>query len=242
MAVQLINVGSIANDGTGDDLREAMIKINQNFEELDLRDDEQTTASNLGGIGEGIFAQRNGYDLQFKSLVAGTNISLSSTDNTVVVNGADSVLELIVGSDLGSSVLSSSNSNFSIRGGAGISTAIVNNVLTIENTGMLSLSDDPNPVLSGNLQVQNFNITGVNTLTSSVVNAFSISAPTITGDVTGLVHGIDIRELENYFTSYDFGDLESEATGILDFIFKSFDVDLGTFTDPSSVGVDFGEL
>ena len=47
MAVQLINIGNIANDGTGDDLREAMIKINSNFEEIDLRDDEQTTASNL---------------------------------------------------------------------------------------------------------------------------------------------------------------------------------------------------
>jgi len=44
MAISLINVGQIANDGTGDDLREAFIKINQNFEELDLRDDEQTTA------------------------------------------------------------------------------------------------------------------------------------------------------------------------------------------------------
>lgn len=65
MAIQLINVGNIANDGTGDDLREAFIKVNQNFEELDLRDDEQTTASNIGEVGEGVFAQRLNYDLQF---------------------------------------------------------------------------------------------------------------------------------------------------------------------------------
>ena len=37
MAVQTINVGVLANDGTGDDLREAFIKANQNFDDLDLR-------------------------------------------------------------------------------------------------------------------------------------------------------------------------------------------------------------
>ena len=34
MAIQNINVGLAANDGTGDDLREAFIKINQNFQNL----------------------------------------------------------------------------------------------------------------------------------------------------------------------------------------------------------------
>ena len=31
MALQTINVGNFANDGTGDDLRTAFIKVNQNF-------------------------------------------------------------------------------------------------------------------------------------------------------------------------------------------------------------------
>ena len=31
MAVTSINVGTLANDGTGDDLREAFIKVNNNF-------------------------------------------------------------------------------------------------------------------------------------------------------------------------------------------------------------------
>ena len=69
MAVQLINIGNIANDGTGDDLREAFIKTNANFEELDLRDDEKTTATNLGDSGQGLFVQRLNYDLQFKKIV-----------------------------------------------------------------------------------------------------------------------------------------------------------------------------
>ena len=34
MAKQVINVGTVANDGTGDTLRDSMIKVNDNFNEL----------------------------------------------------------------------------------------------------------------------------------------------------------------------------------------------------------------
>ena len=37
MAIQRVNIGTIANDGTGDDLREAFVKVNNNFTELDIR-------------------------------------------------------------------------------------------------------------------------------------------------------------------------------------------------------------
>ena len=36
MAIQTINIGTIANDGTGDDLRDAFIKVNNNFSDLVL--------------------------------------------------------------------------------------------------------------------------------------------------------------------------------------------------------------
>ena len=81
MAIQTINIGTLANDGTGDDLREAFIKVNQNFEDLDLRAPESTTASNLGNVGEGVFHQKAGADLQFKKLVSGANITLTSSTN-----------------------------------------------------------------------------------------------------------------------------------------------------------------
>ena len=81
MAVQLINIGNTANDGTGDDLREAFVKVNANFNELDLRDDEQTTVTNLGSTGEGLFKERINYDLKFKKIVGGAGISLTVTDD-----------------------------------------------------------------------------------------------------------------------------------------------------------------
>lgn len=46
---------------------------------------EANTASNLGA-GEGIFSSKVGVDLRFKSLVAGTNITISSDGDTVTVN------------------------------------------------------------------------------------------------------------------------------------------------------------
>ena len=69
MAVQTINIGNIANDGTGDDIRLAFGKVNDNFEELDLRNPGSLTASNVGDVGEGIFAQKDGTDLQSQKLV-----------------------------------------------------------------------------------------------------------------------------------------------------------------------------
>ena len=100
MAVQTINIGTLANDGTGDDLREAFIKVNQNFESLDLRAPESTTASNLGNVGEGVFHQKAGADLQFKKLVSGANITLTSSTNGITVNALGGLQQLNVGSSI----------------------------------------------------------------------------------------------------------------------------------------------
>ena len=47
---------------------------------------ETITASNIGTTGVGVFKQKAGVDLQFKSLVQGTNITLSSDANAVTIN------------------------------------------------------------------------------------------------------------------------------------------------------------
>lgn len=83
---------------------------------------ESNTASNLGA-GTGVFASKSGVDLRFKSLVAGSNISLSSDANSVTISatgggggggGYDTVLEE------GSSLTQRSSLNFI---GAGITAA-----------------------------------------------------------------------------------------------------------------------
>jgi len=153
MAVQLINIGNVANDGTGDDLREAMIKINTNFEELDLRDDEQTTASNLGDTGEGIFFRRNAYNLEFKKISAGANVTLTADDNKIVIAADSGVSDLTITADTGSVVLDNSAA-LTIAGGSDISTSIVDGTLTVTYTGAADLASDLTPQLSADLDAQ----------------------------------------------------------------------------------------
>jgi hypothetical protein len=87
MPIQTINIGNYANDSTGDDLRTAFQKVNDNFNELGV------TASVGGGAnlgsGTGIFKDKNLTTLQFKTLTSTNNsITFFPTGTTVdfVVN------------------------------------------------------------------------------------------------------------------------------------------------------------
>lgn len=48
MAQQTINIGSAANDGTGDSLRDAFDKSNDNFNELYVRSSNNIPTTNIG--------------------------------------------------------------------------------------------------------------------------------------------------------------------------------------------------
>jgi hypothetical protein len=83
MALLQINLGNYANDGTGDDLRTAFDKVNKNFASLD------TEFTILGGtnigVGTGVYADRNGVNLEFKTLTS-TDSSVTITNTTTTVN------------------------------------------------------------------------------------------------------------------------------------------------------------
>jgi len=90
MARQILNIGTTANDGTGDTLREAMIKTNENFTELYA---SPLLASGISVSGNEITATRSNDDLILQaagtgSVVAGAlsfkGTSISSTDSTIV--------------------------------------------------------------------------------------------------------------------------------------------------------------
>ena len=238
MAVQLINIGNVANDGTGDDLREAFIKVNQNFEELDLRDDEQTTASNLGVGGEGIFFRRNAYNLEFKKISAGANVTLTADDNKIVIAADSGVSDLTITADTGSVVLDNSAA-LTIAGGSDISTSIVDGTLTVTYTGAADLASDLTPQLSADLDAQGNNLLNVGTITSS-----GITGPltgNVTGNVTGLVHGIDIR---TYLAAdaADFGNITPTVSNILDYIVYNTDIEWGSIVAPNAATFDLGSL
>ena len=85
MPIQTINIGNYANDGLGDDLRTAFEKVNANFNLLNTTD---TTAAANVGTGSGVFAQKSGTTLQFKSLKGGSNVTLTSDGTSITINGS----------------------------------------------------------------------------------------------------------------------------------------------------------
>jgi len=103
MAITSINVGNIANDGTGDDLREAFIKVNDNFNDLENRvTNIPLTAANIGVTGEGIYAQTVDNTLQFKKLIPGQNTVLSSNGNSITIDTNGGMSDFLVLTDNGS--------------------------------------------------------------------------------------------------------------------------------------------
>jgi hypothetical protein len=85
MAISTINIGNQVNDGLGDDLRTAFQKVNANF--TSLAEELTITVADAGlGSGESLFKRRTGATLEFKTLSAGTKISLDSTVDTITIN------------------------------------------------------------------------------------------------------------------------------------------------------------
>lgn len=219
MAIQTINVGNIPNDGTGDDLREAFVKVNQNFTDVDTRVNAvPTQAENVGIAGEGVFAQKVDDTLQFKNIVGGSNVTVSANGTTIELSAAGGLDQVLVLTDNGSTnVTPNSPLSLTATAPSQVSSSGGNVVFSLANTGIVS--HDIAPTLSANLNANSKNIQGAATITA---NSF-------VGSFTGNVHGIDIRDLNEYFDNYwDFGTvLPGVYTSVIDYLVKEQTVDLG---------------
>lgn len=134
MPIQMINVGNLANDGTGDDLREAFIKINQNFQ-------IEPRGTNLGTSGADVFAGIVDGEFQFKRLVPGTNINIESLENTVVISSPETGTDFLIMGDNSSTCEITNGIVLNLSGGVGIDTEVDNNTKTVS----ISLAE---PILS----------------------------------------------------------------------------------------------
>jgi|TARA_B100001094_G_scaffold123582_1_gene119325 hypothetical protein len=110
--IQTINVGNLVNDGLGDDLRTAFLKVNANFSELNTG--LTITASN-SGLGAGVFKQKLNNDLQFKSLVSGTKILIEESADFLTVNTTQEDAFIRFDTDSGS-MLASTHEQITLQG------------------------------------------------------------------------------------------------------------------------------
>lgn len=229
MTVSTINIGNIANDGTGDDLREAFIKVNNNFLELDARNPEQTTASNQFADSPstaGVFKEKDGFNLKFKNITAGQNITLAVDDNQITIN-TTGIVSIQYTADAGvvNPLGATDLFKFAGTGGATATLGVQNNIkqLTIDSR----LANESNPTLSGPLNANNNAITGVSTIQVNNIDA--------------LIKGQDITDLDSLI-GFNFGTLNNGITNWIEYFESINPVNLGTFTAPTALEIDLGSL
>ena len=159
MTQQIINVGTVANDGQGDSLRTAFIKTNDNFSEL--YSDTFTIPTILNG-NSNVFVNANS-NITFA--VAGISNVMVVSSAAVAIAGDLTVSgnTNITGNDVGTSI---SNGNTSmaipaIGGNATVSVGNVANIAVWSTTGQF---------VSGQMSVTG-NITGANLNAAGMINA-----------------------------------------------------------------------
>lgn len=218
MTLELINVGNAANDGTGDDLREAFIKVNQNFTTLSVEGINQ--AANIGAAGAGVFANTINTTFNFRRLVGGNNITVTELENTIVFDSAAS--SFTITGDSGS-LIAGGGIPIDIIGGNGITVGVSENDKTITITGGLAL--DTAPELNATLDANNNNILNVGNLTLAQIG------------------GVNYNDrLGRYIEGFDFGGMSNTYESILDFVIAQIGVDFGSFSVPTQGLVDFGSM
>lgn len=237
MAIELINIGNIANDGTGDELRVAFRKINQNFEDFDVRLGDAVEGINTG-TGAGVFRQRVGNDLEFKSLTAGTNIAITENPASIEISAPNTLTDAPVITDSGSYILTSGDS-LRVFGGTGIETEldVVDNSIVIKNTKLSELSEDTTPELSGDLDA---NLNDINNVNRIQANEFV--GGSFIGTLFGSIAGADIDDISSFFSDFDYGPIVPDVTSHFEFIILALTVDYGTITTPGTFNTDFGSF
>jgi hypothetical protein len=115
--LQPINIGNQVNDGLGDDLRSAFAKVNANFASLNSA--ITITATNVGGVGSGVYKDQVDSVLEFRKLVSGRYMQLEETDVSIVFNNTFPLSFTRIDTPSGN-VLASAFQEITIQGGPDI--------------------------------------------------------------------------------------------------------------------------
>ena len=208
MAKNVINRGSVANDGTGDNLRAGAEKVNANFSEIytAIGDgttisgivkfaDDSSTVTSISANGEtlrvlggnGITTTLSSKDL---TLAVDTAVELTASGSTThtnkTINGPDNTITNIGNSSLSNSSLTvsdGSNTSPVSLGGTLTFAGTTNEVDVVENAGTVTLGL-PNDVTIGNNLTVTGNLavqgttTAVNSTTIEITNSFTFEGAT----------------------------------------------------------------
>lgn len=245
MAITLVNLGNSANDGTGDDLREAFVKVNNNFTEISNQ--LEFSGSNLGSSGAEVFARLEDHVLKFRTLVAGENILMQQFDNTIQISANIPDSRFIATTDSGSVTLGN-GVTANILGGQGATVSGDENTKTI--TIDASVEADLNPVLGASLNGNNYSITNVANISAGTVNGDNVYATTkmqsdvIQGNnlIINTINDVDLTDQIYDLFNFDMGEINYTVNNQLQAVVRSIGIDMGSFTSPSAQSIDLGTI
>jgi hypothetical protein len=180
MAKQTINIGSTANDGTGDPLRTAFDKCNDNFTELYSA--VNPTSSNLQFTGNSLISEDTNGGITIDPNGTGT-IELASSANVTgtltVVGGINMNGSLTV-----DTIVTESNQNLNITPG-GTGSIILDGITLADTTISASSSNDSltlNPSGTGRVNIDGINIKDT-TISASNSNDNLVLSASGTGNI-----------------------------------------------------------
>ena len=166
MSIQYVNIGTNPNDGTGDDLRSAFLKVNDNFQLLATIGGETNYGTNLGGGSGQVYAGKTNESLNFRTLAAGAGVALDQVGNVITIRNTYSSPASFtkIYDDAGNYYEAQApGASLRILGTGSISTQIIGNELTV--AGSFSLFSDPDPKISTDLDLNGHNLTGTGNIT-----------------------------------------------------------------------------
>jgi|TARA_A100001015_G_scaffold81841_1_gene90703 glutaredoxin len=180
MAQQTLNIGSNANDGTGETLRAAMIKVNENFTEVYSA--PGFTVDTISFTGNEISALRSNDDLVFKP--AGTGAvqfpAIKIDDNNIVGTRSNDDINLL-------------------PSGTG---SVVFGAIKIKGTSLSSDDSTTININDGLIVDGTLNVTGTSTLTGAAVLGSTLAVPSglttlSTLNVTGATSLVGTTTIDN---------------------------------------------
>ena len=250
----LVNVGLVPNDGTGDDIRDAFVKINDSFLYLGTRIGPDPTGANLGTTGESVFKEVVDFQYRFRKIDADGNLRVRLVGDVITLdfrpNGPVSFLGQNItnaGSITATSFIGPVTGDVSGNAGTvtnGVYTTgdqTIGGVKTFNSTINASINGNAGTVTNGVYTTGDQTIGGVKTF-NSAVNADVI------GDVTGMIRTtgtdtyVDVSDLERRINTFDYGVINPVFVDPISYYLYAVGTDMGTFNNPSEFGIDAGSI
>ena len=254
----LVSVGQVANDGTGDNLREAFLKINGNFLYLGNRLGTDPSGANVGTTGESVFKEVVDFQYRFRKIDADGNLHVRLVGDVITLDFRPNSAVNFLGQNItnAGSVTATSftgpltgNVTGTVTGNAGSVTngvyttgdQTISGVKTFNSTITGSVTGNAGTVTNGVYTNGNQTIDGFKTFTQPITGLLS-------GNVTGLIRSpnetayVDVSNLERRINTFDYGVINPVFVDPISYYLYAVGTDMGTFNNPSEFSIDAGTL